>query len=184
MSYILDLETLGHESTTIVLSAALLYVDFETEFTYQELVDRCIFVKFNVEEQKQKGRTFNQDTIDWWKQQEIHIVLKSAVPSPNDLSVKDGLKVLRDEYKKNKKDLVWARGSLDSMAIDSLAGAFEEEVVAPWWNYRDVRTAIDLLKETSKRSYCDIPGFDKATVQKHDPIHDVCYDAIQLRYGV
>lgn len=184
MSYVLDIETMGHESSTVVLSAALIHVDFEEEFTYQDLLDKSVFVKFNVREQLNAGRTTSADTLEWWKTQTQEVKEKSLLPSSLDVSVIEGLKILRDEYKKNKKELVWIRGSLDSVAIDSLANAFGQEIIAPWWNYRDVRTAIDLLKETSVRAYCDIPGFDKSVVKKHDPVHDCAFDAMQLKYGV
>lgn len=184
MSFILDIETLGHESNTVILSAALLYVDFDQNFTYEELLDRTIFVKFNAKEQITAGRTTDKDTIEWWKSLDKSIQEISLIPSKDDVSVTEGLDILRASYKEHKKDLVWIRGSLDSLAIDSLAHSFGVEPIAPWWNYRDVRTAIDLLKESSVRAYCDVPGFDRTIVAKHNPIHDCAYDAYMLRYGV
>lgn len=184
MSYIFDIETLGKESTTVILSAAIVYVDFSGDFTYEELIDNSIFVKFKVNEQLKAGRTYDKDTINWWESRPDDVKKKSITPNDSDVSVIDGLKTLRDYYSKNKSDMIWIRGSLDSLAIDSLASSFKVDPIAPWWNYRDVRTAIDLLKETSKRSYCDIPNFDKSKVIKHDPVHDICYDAFMMKYGI
>lgn len=183
MSYIFDIETLGKESTTAILSAAIIYVDFSQDFTYQQLIDEAVFVKFDVREQIKSGRTYDQSTVDWWKSQPEEVRRKSYNVGPGEVSAVEGIEILRNFYAKNKKDTIWIRGSLDQMAIDSLATHYNVDPIAPWWNYRDVRTAIDLLKETSKRAYCDVPGFDKNQVIKHDPVHDCAYDAIMMRYG-
>lgn len=184
MSLLFDVETLGKESTTVVLSASLLYVDFDTEFTYEELLEKTVFVKFNAIEQIEKyNRTKSKDTIEWWEQQNQATKEKSFFPKKSDLSVEDGMDILRSNYKKNTA--IWIRGSLDGMAIDSLATAANIKPWAPWYMYRDIRTFIDLMKDTSKYSYCDIPGFDKdKMVVKHDPCHDVAYDAYMMKYGI
>ena len=183
MSYILDIETLGKESTTAILSAAIIYVDFSQDFTYQQLIDEAVFVKFDAKAQLKAGRTYDRDTVKWWESQPEEVRKKSYNRSSEDISAEEGLEILRNFYAKNKKDTIWIRGALDNLALDSLAAAYNVEPVAPWWNYRDVRTAIDLLKETSKRAYCDVPGFDKSQVLKHDPVHDCAWDAIQMKYG-
>lgn len=176
---------MGIESTCVVLSAAMTYVG-DDDYTYQDLIDNTIFVKFDAKEQLRAGRSTTQSTIDWWKSQPLEILKFSYIPTDKDVSVVDGLQKFRDFYNTNKKskaDIVWIRGALDNLAIDSLATTFNLDIIAPWWNYRDVRTAIDLLKETGKRGYCDIPGFDKSIVEKHNPIHDCAYDALMLLKG-
>lgn len=184
--FIFDVETMGIESTCVILSAAMTYVGDENNYTYDDLLKSSIFVKFDAHEQLNAGRTVTQSTVDWWKSLDKEIIRKSYKPSTEDISVNLGLSKLRDFYNENKKsknDIVWIRGQLDSLAIDSLANSFNQEIIVPWWNYRDVRTAIDLLKATGKRGYCNIPNFDKSIVKKHDPIHDCVYDAMMLLYG-
>ena len=182
MSFIFDIETLGLESTTVILSAAITHLENDREYTYQELLDSTKFIKFNKKEQIEAGRTITRSTIDWWKEQEEHCKKISYYPNDIDISVIEGLSILREIYKKG--ETIWSRGSLDQIAIDSLARTFKQEVIAPYWVYRDIRTAIDILKTSSKNGYCDIPDFDKTLVIKHDPIHDCSYDALQLLKGI
>lgn len=186
-AFFFDIETLGKESTTVVLSAAMTYVPDDCNMSYEELLDNTTYVKFNAFEQIQVGRTKDQDTIDWWKGQPLTVKIMSFIPNPEiEVSVEEGLNKLRNFYTqhaKSKVDIVWIRGALDNLAIDSLADKFNQKIIAPWWNYRDVRTAIDLLKTTGARGYCNIPDFDKSKVIKHNPIHDCAYDAMMLLYG-
>ena len=49
--FIFDVETLGVESTAVVLSAALIHFDPEKRPTYQDMLDNACFVKFSVKEQ-------------------------------------------------------------------------------------------------------------------------------------
>jgi len=183
MSFLFDIETLGIESNTVVLSASLLEVDFDKDFTYEELLEKTVFVKFDVMEQIQKlGRTKTKSTVEWWMQQSSEVKAKSFIPRISDVSVEYGLELLRSNYKKNHT--IWIRGALDNLAIDSLAEAAKVDKWAPWYMYRDVRTFIDLMKDTSNYSYCDIPNFDKNIVVKHDPCHDVAYDAFMMKYGI
>ena len=49
-----DIETLGTESNSVVLSAAIVYVDLNANHTWESLYNKSEFVKFSVEEQIKK----------------------------------------------------------------------------------------------------------------------------------
>ena len=184
--YILDIETLDTESTAIVLSSAILYFDTENKFSFEEYLEKTCFVKFDVKEQKAIGRSVSADTVDWWKKQSKDVQQISLLPSENDISVEMGIKKLQQyirDNSKEKEELVWIRGSLDQCCMDSLCRSVNMERLFPYWAYRDVRTFIDFTKETSKKGYCKIPNFDFSKVKKHDPIHDVCLDALMILEG-
>jgi hypothetical protein len=66
--------------------------------------------------------------------------------------------------------------------IDSLAESFKVEPMCHWGRYRDFRTAIDLFYCTSN-GYVEVPEFDKNLVKKHNPIHDIAYDAVMFLRG-
>ena len=48
--FLFDVETLGVESNSVVLSAAMIHFDPEMRPTYQDLLDNACFVKFNAKE--------------------------------------------------------------------------------------------------------------------------------------
>ena len=184
--FIMDIETLSVESTGIVLSAAILYFDTENKFTFEEYLDKTCFVKFDVKEQKAMGRHIDPDTVEWWKNQSKEAQKISLLPSENDVSAEMGIKKLQQyirDNSKEKEELVWIRGSIDQMMMDSLCRHTKMDKLFPYWAYRDVRTFIDFTKETAKKGYCKIPGFDFSKVKKHDPIHDVALDALMILEG-
>ena len=100
-SWMFDVETLGLESTTIVLSAALIKFP-DGEFTYQYLLDSATFIKFRIDEQITCGRKADIETITWWESQPDDIKSISLKKSSLDVGVIDGLKVLRDQINKSK----------------------------------------------------------------------------------
>jgi len=183
-----DVETMGVESTAIVLSASIVFFDADTKVEsspelYWKYVNDACFVKFDAKEQAKKyNRTVTQSTLDWWKKQaEIprNLALKA---SEEDLSASEGIEKLRNYINSNggSKQLVWARGSLDQVVIDSLCRNLDVESLFMYNMWRDVRTAIDMI---SGYNYCGVKNFkqDHHTI-KHDPRHDCALDIMMLVY--
>lgn len=187
-NFVYDVETMGIESNAVVLSAAIVYFDTTEDVSYDELVERSLYVKFDAREQIRAGRKIDRGTVEWWEKQSPAIRKLCFLPSPKDLSAKDGMEEIRAYIKKYgdpKKTFIWARGTLDSMVTESLSRTFGIEPLINYNSWMDVRTGIRLLKDSSNwNAYCDIPGFDKDQVDKHNPIADVCYDALMLTKGV
>jgi len=185
--FMFDIETLDTESTTVVLSACLMYVDSSKQPTFESLVEDSVFVKFDVKEQMKMGRTSSKDTIDWWAKQNQHAKEQSLIPSEYDVTVLQGLEILQryvEKHDPEQTETFWARGSLDQMAIDSLAIWAGVEKIAPYWAWRDVRTFIDCMCGTTN-GYADIDleGFNRYNVNKHDPVHDCALDVLMMIYG-
>ncbi len=191
--FVLDIESGGVESTSAVLSVALVYINLDNENTWESMYGNSLFVKLKLKEQIEKyNRTIDKDTIAWWNKQCEIVKKTSFIPSSRDLSAITAIGVLRryiNEQSTNpKRETVWVRGSLDSVALDSLCRAVGEEPLFPWWNYRDVRTYVDLSATEPVRGYCDIdtekyPGtWDRNVVMKHCPVDDICLDAMMLLY--
>ena len=185
--FIFDIETLGVESNAVVLSAALIHFDPEKKPTYQDLLDNACFVKFNAKEQMDVGRTVTKGTLDWWKEQHEYTRKVSLEPSREDMTVENGFKQFYDymaKYERPMDQTMWARGSLDQMAIDSLARKVDLQPITNYNMWRDVRTAVDILCGTTD-GYCDVdhPDFKRHEVIKHHPVHDCALDAMMLMYG-
>lgn len=183
--FIFDIETSDTESTAVILSISIVYIDPKETVTYQQLLDKTLFVKLDVSEQVEKHeRTVGQATIEWWAKQPKYIRDQSMKPSDKDVSCIDALNLIRKYINKysSREDIVWARGSLDSLCIESLTNVLGEEPLFPYYMWRDIRTAIDILYG-STNGYCDVKDFDRNSVPKHLPYHDVCLDAMMLLYG-
>mgnify|MGYP003339887124 FL=1 len=170
-----------------VLSAALVHFDPERRPTYQDLLDDACFVKFKVKEQAHNGRTITKSTLEWWKTQHEYVKKVSLDPSPEDVSARQGIETLYTymaKFPNADKQTMWARGSLDQLAIDSLCDAIDMQPITGYNMWRDVRTAVDILYGTTN-GYVEVehPLFKRHEVIKHHPVHDCALDAMQLMYG-
>jgi len=196
--FLFDLETLGIDSTCVVLSAAITHFESEDKIPVEDLtsdlaiqeyhkyVCNSCYVKFDALEQKKINRSVTPSTLDWWKKQADIPRNLALRPSANDLSVVQGVEVLRRYITDHggNKQLVWARGSLDQMAIDSLCRSVDIEPLFMYNRWRDVRTAIDFLANTDN-GYCEIKNFNPDShVIKHDPRNDCALDIMMMLYYV
>ena len=183
-----DVETLGTESNSVILSMACIYFRPEDKPTYQQLKESAFFVKFSVREQVENyGRKINRGTIDWWEKQCLNVKNWSYIPDKNDESLSEGITKFHDWVNsKNDKDCwVWARGSLDDIILQAVERQLKKESIFSYSRWRDARTAIDLLT-TSKNGYCEVdhPEFVyERDVTKHIPIDDCALDIMMLLYG-
>jgi hypothetical protein len=65
-----DLESLGVESNSVMLSLACIHFNPDDKPTYKELVDSAFFVKFSVRDQVENyGRKVDKNTLQWWEKQ-------------------------------------------------------------------------------------------------------------------
>lgn len=187
--FIFDVETLGKESNSVMLSMAAIYFDPETKPSYEDLYNSAFFVKFDVEDQiRRLHRKVGKTTMQWWAKQCDIVKTKSFRPNKAlDVKFEDGYEAMRKwaESKKDDKCYVWARGNLDQLILDSFEEQLEIKPIWPFNRWRDVRTAIDILYNTSN-GYCPVNyvGFSPdAKVIKHNPVDDCAYDAMMLMYG-
>lgn len=188
--FVYDVETLGKESSAVILSMACVYFDPTKKPSPDEMRETAFFAKFNAKDQMERlGRTMTRSSLDWWAKQCDNVKAISFKPSDNDVLIEDGIEAMRvwsKTFPLHDKCWVFARGNLDQLVLDSIEEKLGIEPVFFFNRWRDVRTAIDLLKGTTS-GYCkvDYPGFDPYLhITKHNPIDDCIYDAMMLQYGV
>jgi len=202
---VIDYESLGTSEDAVILSQGI--VSFKEEWleeiqdavdplntVFEELFWRMIknglYLKLDVASQvKNYGRKISTDTLDWWKQQgdEAQSVLN---PKPDDMSLVEMNDKTNAWLKENSnsKMKVYTRGMIDarwyqSMIEESLGLKCGKNGTIPWWNFRDVRTAVDELLAQDSNGYLpktykhlvDVPG-----LVKHDSLHDAALDALNI----
>jgi hypothetical protein len=188
--FIFDVETLGKESNSVILSMAAIYFNPDDKPSPKEMLDGSFFVKFDVADQmKRLQRKVGKTTMQWWAKQCDIVREASFKPSPkHDMKFEDGYELMRKwaESKNDANCWVWARGNLDQLVLDSIEEQLEIKPIWTFSRWRDVRTAVDFLYNT-KNGYCrvDYPGFDsQLDIRKHHPLDDCLLDAMMLIYGV
>lgn len=183
--FMFDVETLGVDSNSVVLSAGLIH--FEGGESYQDLLDKACFVKFKAKEQIDMKRQVDLGTLEWWKNQHEYVRGCAMDPSSEDVTISEAFTIMHNYMNKfpdAQKQTMWARGSLDQMVIDNLARKVDSQPLTGYNMWRDVRTAIDIMYGTSN-GYVEVehPNFQRAAVIKHHPVHDCALDIMQLMYG-
>ena len=190
--FIFDVETLGKESNSVILSMAAIYFEPDKEPSHTQLRDSAFFVKFDVQDQiKRLNRKVGKTTIEWWSKQCENVRNKSFKPRADDITFEIGYEAMRQwaNTKNDSKCWVWARGNLDQLVLDSMEEQLELKPIWPFSRWRDVRTAVDFLYGTTN-GYVEVDtpawveAFDsKLHITKHNPIDDCVFDAMQLMYG-
>jgi hypothetical protein len=188
--FVFDVETLGKKSDAVILSMGCIYFDPKKKPTPEELRKTAFFVKLDANDQiKRLHRTITKSSVDWWAKQCENVRKKSFLPSKTDIKIEDGHEMMRawsKSFAESKSAWVWARGNLDQLVLDDLEEQLSLDPVFTYNRWRDVRTAVDFLTNSSN-GYCtvDYPGFDPDIhITKHDPVDDCIYDAMMLNYGV
>lgn len=195
---IFDIETLGNDSHCIMLMASFLVYDLkaDTPLNLNELRPRVKTFKLSIQEQSTVyGRTSDQDTVKWWKEQLVYAPQLKQVLAPTeaDLTVEQFYEQLSEWLKQQgydkDKDWAWQRGTLDIMVLDSMfkqTGLTQKEYPIYWWKIRDLRTAIDLTSFPDKMNGYTNDAYEKAPTMidgfaKHDPVSDILMEVMQLR---
>ena len=121
--FCLDLETLGVESTSAILSLGMTYFDASKPISMRQLFRDSIFIKFDVQDQiRNYKRTKERSTLDWWSKQCDYAKQTNLLPSDKDVLTADGIRRLREWFLERpdaKNEMVWVRGHLDQPVFES-----------------------------------------------------------------
>lgn len=189
--YGLDVETLGTGHDAVIVSAAFLVFDFNEQKTFEDYVNDALYVKFSIKEQKEKGRTIDPDTLDWWKRQD-DVVRRELMPSSRDVSIEEGTRLILEYLAErgihtavDKQVIKFCRGQdFDIPIMNSLMKIVGKQLPGAFWNSRDIRTFIAAatldFNTTSiyknDREYKTIPGF-----RIHDARHDIAKAVVEMK---
>lgn len=184
---IYDFETLSQDQNKgVVISLALLsYTESRfasNPYTYEELLDNCKKIKFNVEEQVTKyKRTISKETVAWWKEQNKE-AQKQLAPSSDDASIDTLYQFLVDNIDLAKHQKAFTRGNtFDPIFMDSILKESGKANPMHWASIRDTRSFIDGLAYGTKLSNKFIPEGLESKFVPHDPCHDIVMDVMRMQ---
>jgi len=185
---IYDYETLSNvPAEAPVVAMSMFRFDFDrfttNPYTLEEIVDQAGFFKFDIAEQvKELGRVINQETLDWWMEQDKSVREAMLNPKPDDLSIRDLPKIFKRFYQEN--DLVFTRGNtFDPIITDFMLKAMgENPYVHPFFVVRDTRSFIEGMSYGSdlKNSFTP-PELEGKSIDKHDPRVDIALDILRIQ---
>lgn len=183
---VFDTETLGIRENAIVLSIGAVAFEMEpgTKNDYDRYILDGFHVKFSIKDQLHTWkRSVDEGTVEWWKGQseEAKKILK---PSPNDVTMAEGLTQLNDWIKsidgyKWNSSYVWSRGTyFDFPKMESMYHQAGVKCGFNTWKIRDVRTYIDILTGVDNGKYD--PDRQPENFIAHDALHDAAMDAYRM----
>lgn len=184
---IYDFETLSQNmfNGVVVNIAAMNYTEerfTHDPYSYEELIDECSTLKFNVKEQVEKyNRKIQQSAIEWWKMQggEAQKCLK---PSDEDVSITELYPFLIDKHDAPNCDKIFTRSNtFDPILVKTLFYAVGVEDPTPWWTIRDTRSYLDAFLWGSGHKNNFIPEDVKDKFIAHDPKHDIAMDVYRMQ---
>ena len=190
--FVYDLETLGVNETAVVLSIGCLYIDSPDPCTYRDLMKNSFFVKLDAKYQVENlGRQISKETVDWWGKQSKEARLRSYKPSSEDVKPEVALQMLRQfvfDHVGQSRDKCYTRGSMDVIVSEHLAKQVDMKLPWVYNDFRDIRTAVDILYPKSKNGYVEVDqtkcfGYTDDMMIAHDPVHDCARDAAMILFG-
>jgi len=189
-SCIYDFETLSQDVFTApVVNLAILVFDesrfLTNPYTFDDLVDSCRLVKFDVEEQVKKyNRKIQKSSLEWWGSLGPH-GKKMLLPSEDDVSIESLYDILANEIGMQDFDRVYTRGNtFDPILLKSVLETFGKEDPSKWWVIRDTRSLFEGMTYGHNIKSTFIPDELKESFIAHDPCHDVAMDVMRFQYLV
>lgn len=129
----LDIETLDTLPEAVILTIGAVKFD-----PFSDFIGDGLYIKPDVDEQSAKGRTINEDTVNWWMTQ-AEDVREEALSMDDRISVEEMYRQL-NRFLVGAEN-VWAQGPVFDMVI--LANIYRQySWPTPWqyWQVRDSRT--------------------------------------------
>lgn len=165
----IDLETLDtRPSSTVLTLGAVKFNPLNFDEPHSEL-----YIKLDLDEQDQMGRSASDDTIKWWGQQDPKIQ-EEAFSEDGRTSIASTISQL-NKYLVNT-DVIWAHSyGFDMTILEDLYR--QSKMPIPWnfWQIRDSRTLFALLPEDPRKSM---------QTDLHNALADAYYQAkaVQIAY--
>lgn len=184
---IYDFETLSQDQRRgVVTSFAMLsfsekrYVS--DPYTYEELLDACKYIKFDVQEQVTDfKRTMSKSTIDWWNEQGEE-AKKQIKPSKDDVSITAFYDWITSNVDCKSIKKSYTRGNtFDPMFLQYMMAQLGNPDPFHWKTVRDTRSTIEGMSFGMELDNWFMPGDLKDKFVKHDPRHDIAMDVMRMQ---
>ena len=184
---IYDFETLGQDQLrSVVVSFAMLSFSekryIENPYSYEELVDSCKYIKFDVEEQTTYfNRKISIDTVKWWNSQGAE-AKKQIAPREDDKSILELYEFIINNCECLKIKKSYSRGNtFDPMFLQYLMEQTEHTDPFHWNTVRDTRSMIEGMSFGMNLNNGFTPSDLVSKFVKHNPCHDVAMDVMRMQ---
>ena len=189
--FVIDWETMGSDPDTIVLSFAISpFIEDQIE-SYESIVSKSKYWKFDLESQHADGRSVNLDTLEWWETQPKALKDSQFNPTPNDIKLKEFVVEL-EEYLAasglSKYSQLYCRGaSFDYPILAHIVKTYSNHNHKMWpvafWNQNCIRSYIRGMFVSRNTSKVPLPKGSIDGFVAHDPLHDCARGVMHIQYA-
>lgn len=163
----LDIETLGTKTNSVILSIGACYFNPSTS----EIGD-TLSVHIDVNSCIRNGLEMDASTVMWWLGQDKDAQSKITGGQSNSKDIKDAL-VMTSEFIDSYSQ-VWGNGStFDNTIVKNAYDKCSMDVPWKFWNDRDVRSIVELGYQIGFNPKLDMP-FEGV---RHDALDDAIHQA-------
>ena len=146
MDVMVDLETLGTERNSVILTVGAIKFDINADYRDWAWPDfpkiQSFYRRIDLESCQKLGMTIQQSTLDWWGKQSKDIQ-HEAFTDDDRHDIKDVLTELYRFCLPTKN--VWSQGAgFDAVFLDYVYKLVGKGVPWKYWEIRDTRTMYDL----------------------------------------
>ena len=148
----IDIECLGTGDMPVVLSIGIMKFDPWADFRDRHIDQlQSMYLKPTFESCQDIGCTIDEDTLDWWAQQDPK-VLDEAFSEDNRMSIRKAIRVMH-RYCLGASHF-WGHGAqFDYGILEHIAAKLERGVPWRFYQVRDSRTLFDLADP--EKNTCD-----------------------------
>lgn len=168
----IDLETLGTKSNSVVMSIVAIPFNLDTG----EVSDKQFIVNIDLNSSLAAGLTVDGNTVQWWLTQNPEIM---ALMFYDSLHIANALVAFNDYIEENfaEPPIVWGNGARFDLGL--LENLYQKMSITPKWKFRDERCyrTINSLFLSIATETVDT---DAGNADAHNPIHDCLYQIKRL----
>lgn len=165
----LDIETLGKEPNTVILSLGAIIFD---PYDSKKPITKTLYLHPDVDEQFAIGRSYDESTIQWWSTQPKEIQ-EEAFGNNDRVDVETFLNQLNKFMVGAER--YWAQGpTFDMVILENLYGQLNRPIPWQFWKIRDSRTFLGSFE----------PFIKVERLEAHNAIADCIYQAQRVQAAV
>lgn len=187
LQVVVDIEARAKTDNGIITRIAVCPFRFnEGVLSYEELLNRTLYLSIDQQEQIDMGRVTDEMTEEWWAKQTEELRKESYYPTDDDISVRamfDECKRFLRRWNYNySESFLWARntgyeyGKLTSLNSQVYPG---EKEVFNHWKWHECKTFNYILSGGETDRWMPENAEDYG-FKYHHAAHDACMDALRL----
>ena len=178
MDVMLDIETLSQHPDSVILTIGAVKFDPYTEGSLGD----ALYIRPDVDEQLERGRTYSEDTIEWWGTQPDD-VREEALGTEGRISVEETQRQL-NKFLVGANN-IWTQGPVfDICIIENLYRQYGWPIPWNFWQISDSRTLFKVHGDPRDKNRASLHNALEDCVSQAEAVQKIYYRLeLEPRFG-